>query len=295
MTKWLHILLATGLGLIGSGELLAQTASITCAEAARTLIDGADLDPGDGKGRILSSSEINWSTHEGHKGVCRLDGQGRVYLVEVTQFPAPAVAEYNLTCKSSNYKRTECAMRGPGTARLTRQLSQSRCIENSSWGVDGSKLWVDKGCGAQFAIKPAPTWATYSQTCESRNGRRETCRLKGQAEVILMRQLSSDPCRRDSTWGVNRDTIWVDRGCRGQFRISPVGHGDTGVVDNRTAALRACRNEAAANHLDVVSDRVIEAGPRYIDVRLVTRRSGISMDMMCRYDIRTREARISGT
>jgi len=35
----------------------------------------------------------------------------------------------------------------------------------------------------------------------------------------LVRQLSQAPCIEGSTWGVQRDGIWVDRGCEGEFEV----------------------------------------------------------------------------
>ena len=54
-------------------------------------------------------------------------------------------------------------------------------------------------------------------TCESSDGRYRECRLDGRQNVRLQRQLSRTACVEGSTWGVRRDVVWVDRGCRGQF------------------------------------------------------------------------------
>jgi hypothetical protein len=55
--------------------------------------------------------------------------------------------------------------------------------------------------------------------CESSKDRRTTCPVGANTHVELVRQLSEADCRRGSTWGTNSDSIWVDNGCRGEFRV----------------------------------------------------------------------------
>jgi hypothetical protein len=55
--------------------------------------------------------------------------------------------------------------------------------------------------------------------CESSKDRRTTCPVGSNTRVELVRQLSEADCRRGSTWGSNSDSIWVDNGCRGEFRV----------------------------------------------------------------------------
>ncbi len=55
--------------------------------------------------------------------------------------------------------------------------------------------------------------------CESSKDRRTTCPVGANTNVELVRQLSEADCRRGSTWGTNSDSIWVDNGCRGEFRV----------------------------------------------------------------------------
>jgi hypothetical protein len=64
-------------------------------------------------------------------------------------------------------------------------------------------------------------------TCESRRGERAYCRADISRGVALVKQLSRSPCNRGSTWGIGRDEIWVDRGCRAVFAtdVGPRRHG----------------------------------------------------------------------
>ena len=56
-------------------------------------------------------------------------------------------------------------------------------------------------------------------TCES-SGRLVRC----QAALTwrgarLVRQVSNAPCLQGETWGFERNAIWVDDGCRGEFEV----------------------------------------------------------------------------
>ena len=59
-----------------------------------------------------------------------------------------------LRCESIGGRRQYCPVemgRG-GQVRLVRRLSDARCQEGYSWGVDRRAIWVDRGCRADFQI-----------------------------------------------------------------------------------------------------------------------------------------------
>lgn len=69
-----------------------------------------------------------------------------------------------------------------------------------------------------FTLLSAPLLALADQvTCESVNNRRAECDMNTRGEVRLVRQLSRTSCVENTNWGVNRSSIWVDRGCAGVF------------------------------------------------------------------------------
>jgi Protein of unknown function (DUF3011) len=148
--------------------------------------------------------------------------------IEVAFFaPSPATAQrggssqQRITCSSNNNNRNWCDIGNSRDVRLVRQISGSACIRNNTWGVDRRGLWVDRGCRAEFMIvgnnQQGPPMRTV--TCSSNNGRRNWCDIGGRRDVQLSRQLSGSACIRDNTWGVDRSGIWVDRGCRAEFRV----------------------------------------------------------------------------
>jgi hypothetical protein len=55
--------------------------------------------------------------------------------------------------QASGYGRQYCAADTRGGVRLSRRLSDSDCIEGSSWGYDNRGIWVDKGCRADFQLQ----------------------------------------------------------------------------------------------------------------------------------------------
>ena len=56
-------------------------------------------------------------------------------------------------------------------------------------------------------------------TCESRNGQYQACSANTSGGVTLSRQLSSQGCWQNDTWGYDRNRVWVTRGCRAEFRV----------------------------------------------------------------------------
>lgn len=127
-------------------------------------------------------------------------------------------------CESNDGRWRECPadLRGRLDVRLVRQLSDRQCIEGRTWGWDRNSVWVNEGCRAEFEVYRRTGWDddTYIR-CESSDGRRRYCRadLDGRSDVELARQLSNAVCREGSTWGWDRNGVWVDRGCRGEFKI----------------------------------------------------------------------------
>jgi hypothetical protein len=158
--------------------------------------------------------------------------------------PAPAPADpgqgsgQTIRCSSDDGKRHYCNMDSRGGVRLSRQISGSACIQNQTWGYDNRGVWVDRGCRAEFTSgggnRPGygggggNNWGGNNNnnryrtfTCSSNDGRRNYCSLPGgsnQNGVIMSRQISGSACIQNQTWGVDRRGVWVDRGCRAEFR-----------------------------------------------------------------------------
>lgn len=134
-----------------------------------------------------------------------------------------------LRCESEGNRYRQCAANVRGRAQLVRQLSDDACIEGRTWGSDQRGIWVDNGCRGEFRIvaggRPGSGWQGSSQPfrCESDDQRSRHCAANAQGRVMLVRQLSSASCIEGRTWGQDRTGVWVNAGCRGEFRVVEQG------------------------------------------------------------------------
>ncbi len=152
-------------------------------------------------------------------------------------------------CESIDNRTRECAT-GGGRVTLLRQISSSPCIEGRSWGQGRNGVWVSQGCRADFQLLAGGGGGYGSVVrCESNNGRYNRCAVPGRGRPQLVRQISDSPCIEGRSWGAERDGVWVNQGCRGDFASGRGGWNSHGIggrvfrcesIDNRT-------QECAAN------------------------------------------------
>ena len=88
---------------------------------------------------------------------------------------------------------------------------------------------------------------SYSLSCESVTNRRRECRLRSAPSMAtLERQLSKTACVQGSTFGVTGSVLWVDRGCRGRFRITPLWESYTLSCNSEGMRRQDCRTRSNA-------------------------------------------------
>jgi hypothetical protein len=136
---------------------------------------------------------------------------------------------YNVYCASDDGGRQRCPTDTRGGVQMVRQRSSSPCIYMQTWGWDKHGIWVDRGCRADFQIgstgggwRPGgPGWQPSKNviTCSSNNGSRVSCPANTSGGVRLIRQRSDSDCIYNRTWGYDRRSVWVDRGCRADFEV----------------------------------------------------------------------------
>jgi hypothetical protein len=98
-----------------------------------------------------------------------------------------------------------------------------------------SKVWMGTAAGFLAVLLLTATPAVHAQgnrtiRCESTNGKFNRCPAPWR-DAQLVRQESKGACIREQSWGVDRQGLWVDRGCRGVFaeaRRGGPGHGGPG-------------------------------------------------------------------
>lgn len=146
-----------------------------------------------------------------------------------------------LRCESIDHRERYCPADTRGGVRLVRQESKADCVPGRTWGYDRGGIWVARGCRARFALgggyRPGPAYAArpgqghaygqgYGQRparllrCESHDNRPNFCRIPGRfRDAEIQRRLSRADCDYGYSWGLRRDGIWVDRGCRADFAV----------------------------------------------------------------------------
>lgn len=153
--------------------------------------------------------------------------------VRAQQAPADAAPHYTggnrFSCESGDGKRQYCRVDTRGGVSLLRQMSQARCVRGQTWDYDREGVWVDAGCRGEFqtgrgdgarAGKPDVAGQGQVVKCESGIGdHQRRCAVTIRHDASLQRQLSKEACVQGETWGWDRAGIWVDRGCRGVFRV----------------------------------------------------------------------------
>lgn len=88
---------------------------------------------------------------------------------------------------------------------------------NNNWGGSGSSNNNWNGSGS----------SSGTLTCESRNNQYRRCNANTRNNVQLVRRLGGN-CVEGRSWGYDRNAIWVDNGCRAQFRYGWSGGGGGG-------------------------------------------------------------------
>jgi hypothetical protein len=162
---------------------------------------------------------------------------------------------YSLYCASDNGRRNECPADTRGGVHITRKRSGAACDYGKSWGYNPKGIWVDRGCRADFQVggRRGDGDDRYRDrdrdagrdrdrdddrdrdrdgrrdrdngggvqivTCASDDMGHRDCRVETRGVVRLVRQRSDAECVFGRTWGYDRHSIWVDRGCRADFEV----------------------------------------------------------------------------
>jgi hypothetical protein len=196
--------------------------------------------------------------------------------------PAPQAA-LRMSCDSNDMHRRVCTVDTTGGVQMVHQKSQAKCILNTSWGYDNRSIWVDHGCRAEFEVgAQAPAVAkhfdahdrghdadrdghrdgdfrgrdnefrgwgeSYMVYCPSDDMGRAWCPADARFGVRMIRQRSQAACIEGQTWGSGKRGIWVDRGCRADFRV-------TGDWQSRAAGFVYCPSDYMNRNLCPVDTR----------------------------------------
>lgn len=145
------------------------------------------------------------------------------------QPPRPGIGyQGTLRCESRGNKVQRCKVRTDNRVDLRRVIG-GRCAKGRDWGFTATQIWVSGGCRAEFAYgyaggggypvplpQPVDDFAGTIR-CESRGSRYEQCNVPTNNRVELARRLGGT-CNSGRQWGYAANYIWVNNGCRAEFR-----------------------------------------------------------------------------
>ncbi len=126
----------------------------------------------------------------------------------------------SIRCESRDSRQVTCNTPWQRRSVLTRQLSDTRCVQSQNWSSTPGTVWVSGGCRAEFASAQGDAGGPATELqCESTDGRYKQCGTGLYGTPRLVRQLSDTACRYNFTFGLRNGAVWVDKGCRGIFRV----------------------------------------------------------------------------
>jgi hypothetical protein len=146
----------------------------------------------------------------------------------------PMPGTKRLTCGSASAIQMQCSTGGE-VSRVTvvRNVGSSQCREGDNWQHTGTTILAGNGCRAEFEVtygkdttsgmRPmaAPTRII---SCGNTSGSAMSCNAFGTvATVRLQRDRSGGRCGQTGSWGLGDMSIWVTRGCYGDFELSYTG------------------------------------------------------------------------
>jgi len=82
---------------------------------------------------------------------------------------------------------------------------------------------------AMLLLSSTQALADERITCESKNHRYNHCRVDTDNRVKLKKQLSDAPCIEGQTWGYDKKGVWVDQGCKAEFKVGKDNNNNNGI------------------------------------------------------------------
>jgi hypothetical protein len=271
-------LLATGLLLSHSTPAAAQGAADATpnqmracrSEADRRLAaysyDQIQVQSG---GRDGNVARVRWwAGNEG--GECTVATNGRVLAFTRSSGPGPGYgnpeATTRVTCESRRDARQECKIPTGSQIRLVRQIGESPCRPNDTYGQGPGYLWVAEGCRGEFevilpGIGGPPAGGATRITCLSPVNVRQECPIPSGMQARFVEQIGSTPCRLNESFGYRPGFVWVQRGCRGVFELT--GSGSPGASDTALVRLTCMSHGTARENCPVAGATAVRLLKQY--------------------------------
>lgn len=126
----------------GEVRLMRQLSKTTCIEGRNWGLNRSSIwVEGGCRGVFASGADLD---DQGYEGASAYGGA-----------PVDAASPNQVTCESIEGRRVECGMNTRGVVLVIRQLSRTKCVENTNWGLNRSSIWVSGGCRGVFALEGA--------------------------------------------------------------------------------------------------------------------------------------------
>lgn len=202
--------------------------------------------------------DIRARDHRGRTvdGTCFVETRtGDVSLYGFGWGGSTAPESFEFTCASKDERYRECQLPIDGRARLVKRKSDAPCIEGSTWGQKGDRVWVNRGCRAKFeVVRGGGGGGGSGRTveCRSDGGRYRECEIPRGYGARLVDDYTSGRCRTPGSWGSRDGVLWVNHGCKGRFELTRSGGGGGGVNPGQQQRAEVqCRNEAQRQYITV--------------------------------------------
>ncbi|MGN6183272.1 MAG: DUF3011 domain-containing protein [Thermoanaerobaculia bacterium] len=181
-----------------------------------------------GTGRLMVARQISdtqcveGKTWGRRNGLVWVSGGCRADFAMVADTPMD-LAGTKLVCESLNNIKHTCRANTMHGVTISKRLSANACVRGKSWGTNNEGIWVDNGCRAEFTIHDggSPSQNAFARTlrCQSMNNGRTICPTDTSYGVQLAQQISKNNCELGRDWGWDQKGVWVDHGCRADFRV----------------------------------------------------------------------------
>jgi hypothetical protein len=87
-----------------------------------------------------------------NNGVWVKNGCRAEFTIGTSMTPMSSSALSTITCESAKGMNHRCNASTINGVTLSRQLSDSGCIQGQTWGYDANGIWVSNGCRAEFTL-----------------------------------------------------------------------------------------------------------------------------------------------
>jgi hypothetical protein len=183
--------------------------------------------------RDLATTRCREGSNWGHTDSTIWAGKGCRGEFEVTYRRGTATTRH-VTCGSASALQVQCATGGQASqVKVVRNLGTSECRQGVNWKYTSTEIQAGSGCRAEFEVtlggaitpgmRPTTPAATKVVTCGNTSGAAMSCNAFGTvATVRLQRDRSGGRCGQSGSWGLRDQSIWVARGCYGDFELTHV-------------------------------------------------------------------------